>query len=87
MYIKNMKDVNYFFLNVINKIMEFGIFLEKCIEKVIEYLIKIFDLYGNKGRIKIGGEGDFIIFIMEECNDIIKDYNNNEFVLNKKLRL
>ncbi len=82
-----MKDVNYSLLNVINKIMELGISLEKCIEKVTEYPTKIFDLHGNKGRIKIGGEGDFTIFTMEECNDIIKDYNNNELVLNKKLRL
>ncbi|ENY8919603.1 TPA: amidohydrolase family protein [Clostridioides difficile] len=87
MHIKNMKDVNYSLLNVINKIMELGISLEKCIEKVTEYPTKIFDLHGNKGRIKIGGEGDFTIFTMEECNDIIKDYNNNELVLNKKLRL
>ncbi|MGO0807142.1 CtsR family transcriptional regulator, partial [Clostridioides difficile] len=40
-------------LNVINKIMELGISLEKCIEKVTEYPTKIFDLHGNKGRIKI----------------------------------
>lgn len=78
-----MKDVNYSLLNVINKIMELGISLEKCIEKVTEYPTKIFDLHENKGRIRIGGDGDFTIFTMEKSNDIIKDYNNNELILNK----
>ncbi|MCC0629691.1 amidohydrolase family protein [Clostridioides sp. ES-S-0108-01] len=87
MHIKNMKDISYSLLNVINKIMELGIPFEKCIEKVTEYPTKIFNLHGSKGRIKVGGEGDFTIFTMKDSNDIIKDYNDNELTLKKKLSL
>ncbi|MCC0650647.1 amidohydrolase family protein [Clostridioides sp. ZZV15-6598] len=87
MHIKNMKDIHYSLLNVVNKIMELGIPLEKCIEKVTEYPTKVFNLQGSQGRIKVGGEGDFTIFTIDDTEEIITDYNNNELMLNKKLSL
>lgn len=87
MHIKNMKDIHYSLLNVVNKIMELGIPLEKCIEKVTEYPTKVFNLQGSQGRIKVGGEGDFTMFTIDDSEEVITDYNNNELMLNKKLSL
>lgn len=87
MHIKNMENIHYSLLNVINKIMELGLPLEKCIEKVTEYPTNIFGLRGSQGSIKIGGDGDFTIFTIDNITEHIMDYNNNELVLTKKLNL
>lgn len=86
LYHNNMVKPVGSLLDVITKLMSFGLSLEKCVNKVTYEPAKLFGLK-NKGRLKSGFDGDFTIFKVEDCDlDLIDSYKQKKNI-KKRLAL
>ncbi len=85
-YHKNMIEPVGSILNVITKMIGEGLSLETCVTKVTSDVADFFNL-DRLGEVKEGYIGDFTIFKVEDCNDIVIDSEGNEKNINKRLEL